>query len=92
MLKVNEYFNGKVKSIAFQSDDGKATVGVIMPGEYEFGTVKPETMAITTGAMTVKLPDADWTEYAAGQCFEVPGNARFRVRLKTEVSYLCHYH
>jgi purine/pyrimidine-nucleoside phosphorylase len=92
MLKVNEYFNGKVKSIAFQTEDGNATVGVITPGEYEFRTVKPETMAITSGAMAVKLPDADWAEYATGQSFEVPGNARFRVRLESEVSYLCQYH
>jgi hypothetical protein len=92
MLKVNEYFNGKVKSIAFQTDDGKATVGVITPGEYDFATVAPETMTITSGTMSVRLPDADWVEFAAGQSFDVPGDARFRVRLVAEVSYLCRYH
>ena len=35
MLKVNEYFDGKAKSIAFQSDDLPATIGVISPGEYD---------------------------------------------------------
>ncbi|HBF94201.1 MAG TPA: hypothetical protein DDX13_11120, partial [Marinobacter adhaerens] len=35
MLKVNEYFDGKAKSISFQTSTLPATVGVISPGEYE---------------------------------------------------------
>jgi uncharacterized protein YaiE (UPF0345 family) len=91
MFKVNEYFHGKVKSIAFQSEEGRATVGVIAPGEYEFGTVDPERMTVTSGAMDAKLPDKDWATFAAGQSFEVAGHARFQVRLTMEASYLCQY-
>ena len=29
MFNVNEYFAGKVKSLSFQSDENKATLGVI---------------------------------------------------------------
>ena len=36
MLKVNEYFDGKVKSIGFANAGGNATVGVMAPGEYQF--------------------------------------------------------
>jgi len=32
MLKVNEYFDGKVKSIAFETATLPATVGVMVPG------------------------------------------------------------
>ena len=32
MFKVNEYFDGKVKSLAFKSMEGQATVGVMAPG------------------------------------------------------------
>lgn len=92
MLKVNEYFKGKVKSIAFQSDDGKATVGVITPGEYDFSTVAAETMTITSGSMAVRLSDTNWVKYGSGQSFDIPGNSKFRVRLDAEVSYLCRYH
>ena len=35
MLDVNEYFDGKVKSIGFQTETLPATVGVMAPGEYE---------------------------------------------------------
>ncbi len=35
MLDVNEYFDGKVKSIGFQTETLRATVGVMAPGNYE---------------------------------------------------------
>lgn len=35
MFKVNEYFDGTVKSIAFGTAEGPATIGVMAPGEYE---------------------------------------------------------
>jgi len=34
MLDVNEYFDGKVKSIGFQTETLRATVGVMAPGNY----------------------------------------------------------
>ncbi len=62
MLKVNEYFDGKVKSIAFSTAEGPATAGVMAKGEYEFGTSAKEIMRVTTGKLTVTLPGAnDWT-------------------------------
>lgn len=61
MFQVNEYFNGTVKSIAFAGEEGPATVGVMAPGEYEFGTAKREIMHVVSGALTVKLPgSANW--------------------------------
>jgi hypothetical protein len=47
MFKVNKYFDGKVKSLAFQTADGPATIGVMAAGEYEFGT---STVEIMTGS------------------------------------------
>ena len=40
MLKVNEYFDGKAKSIAFQTSSLPATVGVISPGEYSLAPAR----------------------------------------------------
>ncbi|MGM8888479.1 pyrimidine/purine nucleoside phosphorylase, partial [Psychrobacter sp. 1U2] len=37
MLSVNNYFDDKVTSIAFQTATKPATVGVMSIGEYEFG-------------------------------------------------------
>lgn len=38
MFKTNEYFDGKVKSLAFNNIEGDVTIGVMAPGEFEFGT------------------------------------------------------
>ena len=46
MFKVNEYFDGTVKSIAFDMTAGPATIGVMAAGEYEFGTSQLEIMHV----------------------------------------------
>lgn len=51
MFKVNEYFDGTVKSIAFDMVEGPATVGVMAPGEYEFGTSQLEVMHVIAGSL-----------------------------------------
>ena len=67
MFKVNEYFDGTVKSIAFGMTEGPATIGVMAAGEYEFGTSQLEVMHVIAGALTVKLPGSDtWETFAAG--------------------------
>jgi uncharacterized protein YaiE (UPF0345 family) len=92
MFKVNEYFDGRVKSIAFQSPDGPATVGVMAPGEYEFGTSTKEIMTVVSGILTVKLPGAEmWRDYKAGDSFTVEKDSKFHLRVASDASYLCLY-
>jgi len=92
MLDVNEYFDGNVKSIAFQTETLRATVGVMAPGEYEFGTNQKETMSVVSGALTAKLPDADdWTRFDAGSSFVVEANQKFQLRVAVDTAYLCTY-
>ncbi len=92
MFKVNEYFEGRVKSIAFTADDGPATIGVMAAGEYEFGTSTREIMTVITGKMLVKLPGSEeWKEFRAGESFEVPANQKFQLRIPADASYLCLY-
>ncbi len=92
MLQVNEYFDGKVKSIAIQTAEGPATVGAMAIGEYEFGTSQKELMTVTSGKLTVKLPGADdWREYKANETFVVEANQKFQVRVGEESSYICFY-
>lgn len=92
MFKTNEYFDGKVKSIAFTSEQGPATVGVMAVGEYEFGTDSIEIMTVVSGQMDIKLPDSNnWKTFLAGESFEVAKGVKFGVRIATETSYLCLY-
>lgn len=92
MLETNEYFDGKVKSIAFQSPELPATVGVMEVGEYEFGTSQKETMTVVSGALTVKLPESsEWQTFNQGDSFIVEANKKFQLKVETETAYLCTY-
>jgi len=92
MFKVNEYFDGKVKSLAFDSQAGPATIGVMAAGEYEFGTSTIEFMTVTSGKLTVKLPGADdWQDFAAGETFRVEAEQKFQLKVEHASSYLCLY-
>ena len=92
MLQVNEYFEGKVKSIAFKSSECPATVGVMVPGEYEFGTSTVEYVTVVSGAMTVKLPgEADFKEYRPFDTFIVPKDSRFQLQIEADAAYICLY-
>jgi len=92
MFKVNEYFDGKVKSLGFRSADGPATIGVMAPGEYEFGTSTIEVMTVISGALTVKLPGSDaWRDYKAGESFTVEAGKKFQLKVAAESAYLCLY-
>jgi uncharacterized protein YaiE (UPF0345 family) len=92
MFKINEYFNGNVKSISFNTSEGPATAGVMAKGQYEFGTSKKEIMIVTTGILTVKLPGSkDWKDYRPYDRFEVAANQKFQLDVKEESSYICLY-
>jgi uncharacterized protein YaiE (UPF0345 family) len=90
-LKHNSYFDGKVQSLAITTSEGRATVGVIEPGAYSFGTDTEEHMRVLAGVLKAKLPGGDWQDYAAGESFIVPPNVKFEVEAAADVSYICHY-
>ncbi|OUS16603.1 hypothetical protein A9Q88_06935 [Gammaproteobacteria bacterium 50_400_T64] len=92
MLAVNEYFDGKVKSIGFATETLPATVGVMAPGDYEFATSEREVMTVVSGALTVKLPGKDgWQVFMTGDSFEVAAEKSFQLQVVATTAYLCTY-
>jgi hypothetical protein len=92
MFKTNEYFDGKVKSIAFSTSNGPATMGVMAPGEYEFGTSTVEHMTVISGEMLVLLPDEpEWKTFKPFDLFVVPKDKKFKLRISADAAYLCLY-
>jgi uncharacterized protein YaiE (UPF0345 family) len=91
--QANVYFDGKVTSRTVLFPDGtKKTLGVMLPGEYEFGTADPEIMEILAGDLDVLLPGAaGWQTVTGGQRFEVPGNAKFSLRVRRLADYVCSF-
>ncbi|HHJ34715.1 MAG TPA: pyrimidine/purine nucleoside phosphorylase [Gammaproteobacteria bacterium] len=92
MFKTNEYFDGKVKSIAFRTAQKAATVGVMSAGDYVFSTSDKEKMTVVTGELVIRLKgDNEDSRYTAGQSFEVAANSEFEVTVAVDTSYLCEY-
>ena len=92
MFKINQYFDGNVASIAFQTATLPATVGVMAAGEYEFGTTQLETITVVSGVLTVKLPGSDgWETYNTNDHFIVQANKKFQLKVAEETAYLCTY-
>ena len=92
MLKHNTYFDGNVQSIGFERNGRSATVGVIEPGEYHFGTNAPERMTVVSGELAAKpAGQTAWRTYPAGTSFEVGGKSSFDVRAETPSAYLCEF-
>ncbi|MFS2189165.1 pyrimidine/purine nucleoside phosphorylase [Mucilaginibacter sp. Mucisp84] len=92
MINVNEYFEGAVKSLAYTTPQARSTIGVIEPGEYEFGTSSHETMTVIEGSLEALLPgQSQWQTFTNGQVFEVEANTSFKVKTEIQSSYLCIY-
>jgi uncharacterized protein YaiE (UPF0345 family) len=91
--KANIYFNGNVTSRTIQFQDGtKKTLGIMMPGEYEFGTEMKEIMEILAGELRVLLPgETEWLDIKGSGEFTVPANASFKLEIKTVTDYCCSY-
>lgn len=91
--KANVYFDGKVTSRTVIFADGeKKTLGIMMPGEYEFGTGKKELMEIMAGKLTVKLPgQSEWVEIVGGESFEVAADSKFQLVVTELTDYCCSY-
>ncbi len=91
--KANVYFDGKVTSRTVILEDGeKKTLGIMMPGEYEFGTDKKEFMEIIAGSLEVKLPgETEWFTVTAGESFVVTANSKFQLVVKELTDYCCSY-
>ena len=92
MIKVNEYFDGNVKSLSFENTAGTQSMGIMLPGEYEFGTSTYELMKVISGKLIVQLPDSDkWDVFDADGTFEIEKDKKFKVKVEEETAYLCLY-
>jgi uncharacterized protein YaiE (UPF0345 family) len=91
--KANIYFDGKVTSRTVNFPDGsRKTLGIMLPGDYEFGTDSNELMEILSGDLEIQLPGEDWKKIGGGDSFTVLANAKFSLRIATVTDYCCSYY
>jgi purine/pyrimidine-nucleoside phosphorylase len=90
--KHSSYFDGKVQSLGFERHGRRATVGVIVPGEYHFGTDGAERMTVVSGELSARLDGStSWFLYPAGTSFEIPQKSGFDVKAAAPAAYLCEF-
>ena len=91
--KGNIYFDGNVtsRSIIF-ADGSRKTLGVMLPGEYEFNTSEKEIVEILSGDLDVLLPGAvEWRAVGDGETFEVAAHSSFKLRVRRLTDYCCSF-
>ncbi|GAE36392.1 pyrimidine/purine nucleoside phosphorylase [Halalkalibacter akibai] len=90
--KANVYFDGRVTSRAIILKDGtKKTLGIMLPGEYEFSTEVKEEMEIIAGKLEYKLEQEDWKMIEGSGVFYVPGKQSFKLKVYSVTDYCCSY-
>lgn len=88
----NIYYDGKVTSRTVELNDGSIqSLGIMLPGDYTFGTNEAEIMEMLSGELDVKLPGEEWKTLTTPETFNVGANTSFDVKVKTVTDYCCSY-
>ena len=90
--EANIYYDGKVTSRTVEFSDGTIkSLGIMLPGEYTFGTIDAEIMEMMSGELDVRLPGEDWKSLSTPETFEVPANSSFDLKVTKVTDYCCSY-
>ncbi len=90
--EANIYFDGQVTSRTIIYPDGsRKTLGIMLPGKYEFNTDEKEVMEIIAGKLEVLLPGGEWMHIKSGECFEVPAKSKFQLKIFDITDYCCSF-
>lgn len=91
--KANIYFDGMVSSrTVLFSDGSRKTLGILLPGEYEFNTDEKEVIEILSGSLEFALSEEDgWKTVQKGESFEIPARSSFSVNVREITDYCCSY-
>ena len=90
--EANIYHDGKVTSRTLEFSDGSTkSLGIMLPGEYTFGTNDAEIMEMLSGELDIKLPGEEWKTLSTPESFNVPANSSFDLKIKTVTDYCCSY-
>ena len=93
IAKANIYFDGKVTSRTFFTAQGeRKTLGIFLPGDYEFATAAEELMQILAGTVDILLPgEMEFHRFGADSQFTVAANSSFKLKVQTVTDYCCSF-
>jgi len=92
MYQLRKYYGDKVQSLTYDNGELAFSVGIISPGEYEFGSIKKEVFKVIHGNISFWFDgEDDWKAAAEEEKFEVPGHKNFKLKTNEVSAYICYY-
>ena len=92
MFKLRKYHGNRVQSLTYEQNGEAASVGIMSPGEYNFGAVDKETTTVCSGEIAVKVgKENEWKTYKKGETFVVPSQTNFKMKVTGMSTYFCKY-
>jgi hypothetical protein len=92
MYELKKYHGDKVMSLTYEDESNSFSVGIIAPGEYEFGAIRKEIFTVTHGRISAWHEDADgWSTFGKDEQFTIPGQRNFKLKVDGISAYICHY-
>ncbi|MFB6069510.1 MAG: pyrimidine/purine nucleoside phosphorylase [Halanaeroarchaeum sp.] len=90
--EANVYYEGHVTSRELETADGdRKTLGIVLPGEYEFETDEREDIEIVEGRGRFELPTGETISFEAGDVASIPSDTTFTFVADSVVDYYCSY-
>ena len=92
MYELRKYHGDRVMSLTYEDESQSFSVGILSPGEYQFGAIKKEVFTVTSGVINANVGDSDvWTTHGKNDVFSVPGKSNFKLSVNEVSTYICHY-
>lgn len=92
MFELKKYHGDRVMSLTYDDDNDSFSVGIISPGEYEFGAIKSEEFTVTSGVIKCWVEgDQSWSINEKNEVFTVPARKNFKLSVDKTSTYICFY-
>ena len=92
MFELRKYHGDKVMSLTYDDKVQSFSVGIIAPGEYQFGSLKKEIFTVISGKIGFWVEGGkDWTTCDLNETFTVPEGKNFKLTVIETSAYICHY-
>jgi len=92
MYKIREYHGSKVMSLTNEEENNSFSIGIVSPGEFEFGAISKERYRVTSGEIEFWEEDENhWRLIREGKEFKVIDHKNFKMRTDKVSSYICFY-
>jgi uncharacterized protein YaiE (UPF0345 family) len=92
VYELKKYHGDKVMSLTYEDQASSFSVGVIAPGEYQFGSIRKEVFTVTHGEISAWHEDSNiWQTFGVNEQFTIPDHKNFKLKVESVSAYICHY-